>query len=148
MAQISFADMHEGQVFALGPVTMTRDDLLSFAAEFDPQPFHLDEEVAKSSVLGGLASSGWHTSSLLMRMICDALFLKVNALGSSGIEEMKWLKPVYADDVLAGELRLTGVRRSASRPDMGVVTFEASIADQTEKPVAFMRSMVFVGAAP
>ncbi len=96
MAALAFSDLHDGEVFDLGPYALTQDELLSFAAEFDPQPFHLDEEVAKSSVLGGLAASGWHTSSIMMRMICDVLFSKLDTIGSTGIDEIKWLKAVYA----------------------------------------------------
>ncbi len=143
-----FLDLQEGQRFSLGPVVVTREELLAFASEFDPQPFHLDEEVATASVLSGLATSGWHTSSLLMRMICDAFFLKVKALGSTGIDEMKWMKPVLAGDVLSGTLTLTQVRPSLSMPQRGIVNFDASLVDQNAKPVAFMRSMVFVDTTP
>jgi acyl dehydratase len=142
--KLNTSDLVVGRTLALGPATVTREDLLAFATQFDPQPFHLDEAVAKSSVLGGLATSGWHTASILMRMICDVFFLKVNALGSAGIEEMKWLKPVYVDDVLSGHLTITGVRRSASKPDRVIVKFDATLHDQNNQQKALMRSMVFV----
>lgn len=144
MGTLSFADLHEGQTFALGPHRVTRGALLAFAGEFDPQPFHTDEALAAASVLGGLSTSGWHTSSILMRMICDALLLKVDALGSTGIEEMKWLKPVHAGDVLTGELVLTGVRRSSKRADRGVITYTASVGNQAGQQKVFMRSMALV----
>ncbi len=133
-----------GEALALGPYTVTRAELLAFATEFDPQPFHLDDDAATSSVLGGLAASGWHTASILMRLICDAFFLHVDALGSSGIEEMKWLKPVYAEDILSGELLITQVRRSSSKPDRLIVNFDASVWDQNNQAKALMRSMVFI----
>jgi acyl dehydratase len=146
---LQISDLAAGKVLALGPYTVTRDELVAFATAFDPQPFHLDEEVGKSSVLGGLAASGWHTASILMRLICDVFFLKVNAIGSSGIEEVKWLKPVYAGDVLSGSLTLTGVRRSASKPDRLIVIFDAALHDQNNQQKIFMRSMVFIqDAAP
>ena len=141
---LTIRDLEVGKVLALGPTTVTRDELLAFATEFDPQPFHLDEAVAKSSVLGGLAASGWHTASILMRLICDVFFLKLHALGSTGIEEMKWLKPVYVDDVLSGNLTITGVRNSASKPDRLIVNFDVTLHDQNNQQKAFMRSMVFV----
>jgi acyl dehydratase len=143
--KFEFVQLTAGQTIPLGPYTLTRSELLAFAREFDPQPFHLDDDVANSSVLGGLAASGWHTSSILMRMICDALFLKIDALGSSGIEEMKWLKPVYAGEVLSGHLTITGQRRSASKPDLGIITFEAALNNISGEAKVFMRSMVFVG---
>lgn len=133
-----------GQVFELPSCMVTRDALLGFASEFDPQPFHLDEAAATSSVLGGLAASGWHTASIIMRMLCDAFFLRVNALGSTGIEEMKWLKPVYVDDELSGVMTITGVRRSKSKPDRTIINFEVNIWDQKREAKVFMRSMVFV----
>ena len=73
---------------------MTKDEILAFAREFDPQPFHLDEEAAKRSLLGGLCASGWHTASMLMRMTCDGWMLDSTAMGAPGIEEIQWLKPV------------------------------------------------------
>jgi acyl dehydratase len=145
--KIAFADIDVGQIFALGPYTITRDELHAFATEFDPQPFHLDEDAANSSVLGGMATSGWHTSSILMRLICDAFFLKLDCIGSSGIEEMKWLNPVYVDDVLSGALTITGTRLSTSKPDIGIVNFDATLSDARGEAKIFMRSMVFVRIA-
>jgi acyl dehydratase len=148
MAALAFSEIEVGRVFPLGPYELTREELLAFAEEFDPQPFHLDEDIANSSVLGGLAASGWHTSSILMRMICDTLFLKIDALGSSGIEEMKWLKPVHVGEMLSGELTITGRRRSNSKLNIGIINFVASLNNTAGEQKAFMRSMVFVGVQP
>jgi acyl dehydratase len=137
-----------GQSIALGPYEVTRAELLAFAMAFDPQPFHLDAEAATSSVLGGLAASGWHTASIMMRMLCDAFFIEADAMGSTGIEEIKWLKPVYVGDVLSGTMTVTGVRQSASKPDRLVVNFEASIWAHNQEQKAFMRSMVFIPVPP
>ena len=147
MPALTIGDICVGREIALGPYLVTRDELLDFAQEFDPQPFHLDEAEATSSVLGGLATSGWHTSSIIMRMLCDAFFLHINAIGSTGIEEMKWLKPVYVDDELSGTLTFTAVRPSQSKPDRLIVNFDVHIRDQSQQAKAFMRSMVFVQAA-
>jgi acyl dehydratase len=146
MPALMFSDVRAGLQLPLAPHEVTRDALLAFATEFDPQPFHLDEAVATSSVLGGLATSGWHTSSIIMRMLCDAFFLHVNAIGSTGIEEMKWLKPVYAGDTLSGTMLITNVRPSARRPDRLIVNFDVEIWDQSREAKAFMRSMVLVQA--
>jgi acyl dehydratase len=148
MTALAFSEIDVGRVFPLGPYELLREDLLSFAQEFDPQPFHLDEDIANSSVLGGLAASGWHTSSILMRMICDTFFLKLDCIGSSGIEEMKWSSPVYVDDVLSGALTITGVRHSNSKPDIGIINFEANLNDANGRVKVIMRSMVFVRVAP
>jgi acyl dehydratase len=148
MAVVAFSDLHVGQQFALGPHELTREELLCFAAEFDPQPFHLDESVAKSSVLGGLAASGWHTSSIMMRMICDVLFSKLDTIGSTGIDEIKWLKPVFAGDVLSGRLTITMVRVSRKQPDVGIFTFDADVHDLRGEAKASMCSMGRVRIAP
>jgi acyl dehydratase len=148
VASLAFEDLKQGDSFTLDPYTVTREALLAFAHAFDPQPFHLDEDVAMASVLGGLATSGWHTTSIVMRMIADALVLKLDAMGSAGIDEMKWLKPVYAGDVLSGSLTLTGLRRSQSQPHLGIVQFSAAVGDQNNEAKAFLRSMVFVRITP
>jgi acyl dehydratase len=144
MAELAFADLREGQAFALGPYAVTRDAILAFAAEFDPQPFHLDEEVANASILGGLAASGWHTMSIMFRMLCDAFSLKLDVLGTSTVDELKWLKPVYVDDVLTGTMTITSLRKSQSQPDRGIVTFNANVFDQHGEAKAFLSSMYFV----
>jgi acyl dehydratase len=141
---LKVSDIVVGKVLPLAPYRVTREDLLAFAHEFDPQPFHLDETAANDSVLAGLATSGWHTTSILMRMICDAFFLKVNAIGSTGIEEMKWLKPVYVDDTLSGDLTVTAVRRSKKKPDWLIVNYVANLWDQSQMQKARMTSMVFI----
>ncbi len=141
---LTVSDIVVGKVLPLGPYHVARDELLAFAMEFDPQPFHLDEALANSSVLRGLGTSGWHTASILMRMICDAFFLKVSAIGSTGIEEMKWLKPVYVDDTLSGQLTVTALRRSTRKPDWLIVNFVGDLWDQSQTQKASMTSMVFL----
>jgi acyl dehydratase len=148
MPAIAFSDLYEGQQFALEPYELTREELLAFATEFDPQPFHLDAVAAQSSVLGGLAASGWHTASIMMRMICDALFSKLDTLGSTGIDEIKWLKPVYVGDVLSGTLTITGARTSRTKPDIGIFTFDVDVHDQHGVAKASLRSMGRVRIAP
>lgn len=132
---LHFEDFHEGQSFALGPHTVKRDEIISFAREFDPQPFHLDEAAAKLSILGGLAASGWHTTAITMRLMCDACLSRSAILGSSGMDEVKWLSPVLAGEVLAGTFTITGTRTSASRPGIGIVNFTSKLAgaDGTQK---------------
>jgi acyl dehydratase len=137
-------DFTEGQVFALGPRLVSAEEIIAFAREFDPQPFHVDEEAARQSVLGGLAASGWHTTCLLTRLMCDAVLRHSAVLGSSGMDEVKWLKPVMAGDVLSGDMRATAARPSSSRPGIGIVSFEAFLAGQDGTRRTELKGMVFV----
>jgi acyl dehydratase len=125
-----FEDFNVGQVFKLGPRKITAEEIKSFAAEFDPQPFHLDEDAANSSVLGGLSASGFHTGAILLRLICDAFLTNSSILGSSNMESLSWLKPVHAGDELSGTCEVTALRASASRPTMGIMNFTARLHDQ------------------
>lgn len=137
-------DFTAGQTFALGPCKIAADEIIAFAREFDPQPFHVDERAARISVLGGLAASGWHVTCLLTRLMCDAVLTRSAVLGSSGMDEVKWLKPVLAGDVLAGEMHVIGTRPSESRPGIGIVTFESFLAGQDSERRTELKGMVFV----
>lgn len=117
-----YEDFTEGRVFDLGTYQVTRDEVIAFASEFDPQPFHLDEAAAKSSVLGGLSASGWHNCAIMMRMICDGYLNDAAGMGSSGMDEVKWLKPVYAGETLTGTMTVVARRVSSKRPEMGILT--------------------------
>jgi acyl dehydratase len=139
-----FEDFHRGQVYGLGPKLVTKDEIIAFAEEFDPQPFHLDEEAAKASVLGGLSASGWHTSSMLIRLCCDAVLSHSTVLGSRGMDEVKWLKPVYAGDNLTGEFTVTDLRKSESKPGVGILNFSAFLANQAGERKVAMAGMFFM----
>ncbi len=118
---LHYEDFSVGQVIPLGPFEVTREAIVAFAREFDPQAFHLDEAAAKASVMGGLCASGWHSSAILVRMACDAYLNRSAAMGSNGFSEAKWLKPVYAGEVLRGTMTVLGRRVSARRPEMGIL---------------------------
>jgi acyl dehydratase len=143
-----FEDFSAEQVFALGPHTVTAEAIITFAQEFDPQPFHLDEEAARNSMLGGLAASGWHSFSLCMRLMCDAVLTNAAVLGSSGMDEVKWLKPVLVGDVLSGEMKVRRARVSNSRPTIGIVNFASLLRDQHGTPKIEVTGMVFVRRRP
>ena len=145
-----FEDFHEGDVLPLGPRTVTREEIVAFAAEFDPQPFHMDEEAAKHTPLGGLAASGWHTAALFMRMMCDSYLLRTASMGAPGIEELRWLRPVRPGDTLAGTATVLSTRGSKNRPDMGIVHFLFELANQRREPVMRVRNPMFFArkAAP
>jgi acyl dehydratase len=142
---LHFEDFHEGQRFALGPREITGEEIISFATEFDPQPFHLDEAAAQDSILGGLAASGWHSTSLLLRLICDAFLSRSAVMGSSGMDDVKWLKPVLAGDILTGAIEIKSLRNSASRPGTGIMKFDAHLADQHGTLKIQMTGMFFMG---
>ena len=94
MTKRTFEDFTPGMVIETGPRLVTREEIVAFAAEFDPQPMHLDEDAARASILGGLAASGWHTCCLMMRMACDGFVLDSSSMGAPGVDEVKWLKPL------------------------------------------------------
>jgi acyl dehydratase len=123
LSTLYFEDFHAGLTFAHGPRVITREEIVAFAAQYDPQPMHLDEEAGRHSMLGGLGASGWHTCGLLMRMICDAFMLRSASMGAGGVEEVKWLRPVRPGDALTLHVKVLDTRTSRSRPEMGIVRF-------------------------
>ena len=131
----TFEDFVPGLVLELPSYTVTREEIVEFAAEFDPQPFHLDEEAAKATLLGGLSASGWHTCSMMMRMIVDGYLSGSSAQGSPGVEHVRWLRPVRPGDTLTGRSTVLEARLSASRPQLGIVRIETELATQTGEPV-------------
>jgi acyl dehydratase len=130
MTKFVYEDFPPGREFALGPKHVTAAEIIEFATEFDPQPMHLDEEAGRASILGGLAASGWHTSSMFMRMMCDSYLLATDAQGAPGIDFMEWKKPVLAGDTLSGRSIVVEVRPMRSRPGIGIVTFRHEVENQ------------------
>ncbi len=137
-----FEDFEPGETIALGSRTVTREEIISFAAEFDPQPFHLDEAAGATSLLGGLAASGWHTIAMLMRLMCDHLLLQSAGRGSPGVEEVRWMRPVRPGDTLTASAKVVGARLLASRPDLGMVDFLFTLVDQTGATVMTQRNKI------
>jgi acyl dehydratase len=121
MPKLHWEDFTAGQVAEYGPQTVTAEDIKAFAAEFDPQPMHLDEEAARQSLVGGLCASGWHTCAIMMRIVADGFILDSSSMGATGCEEIKWLAPVRPGDRLCVRMEVLATRASASRPDMGFV---------------------------
>src|SRR6059058_3213573 len=112
-----FEDFTEGQLFELGETRVTEAEILEFARRFDPQSFHVDPEAARSSLFGGLIASGWHTGSLYMGLMVRGLLLDSASLGSAGIDELRWLKPVHPGDTLKARLTVTSVKPSQKHPN-------------------------------
>jgi len=118
---ICWEDLQAGQVRDLGSVTPTREAIIAFATQFDPQPFHLDEEAARASVFGALCASGWHTCSMAMRLMVDHFLVDSSSMGSPGLENIQWHKPVLPGDTLHLQVRITDTRPMRSRPHVGMV---------------------------
>ena len=126
----AFEDFAEGDTIDLGEKSVTAEEIIEFASEFDAQPMHLDEEAGKASILGGLSASGWHTCGMFMRMMCDGFLLDSTSQGSPGIDFVKWKKPVLASDTLTGTSTITAKRESSSRPTLGFVTCRHELKNQ------------------
>jgi acyl dehydratase len=140
MAEISvyWEDLQPGQVLDLGSLTATREEIIAFATQFDPQPFHLDEDAAKASVFGGLCASGWHTCSLAMRLMVTNFLQTAASLGSPGLENVKWMKPVFPGDTLRLQHRILESRPMRSRPDVGLVRTHWDMFNQHGEQVLHM----------
>jgi acyl dehydratase len=131
----AFEDFKVGAVLPLGQKTVSAEEIIEFASQFDAQPMHLDEEAGKASILGGLASSGWHTTSIFMRMMCDAFLNDSTSQGAPGVAHARWKKPVIAGDTLTGTTTIIATRASASRPDLGFVTCRHELTNQRGETV-------------
>ncbi|MCJ9751725.1 MaoC family dehydratase [Neorhizobium sp. BETTINA12A] len=125
-----FEDFPPGRSLPLASKLVTADEIVEFAAEFDPQPMHIDEEAGKASILGGLSASGWHTASMFMRMMYDGWLSSSSSEGSPGIEFMEWKRPVLAGDMLSGRSTVLESRTLRSRPGIGMVKFLHEVENQ------------------
>jgi acyl dehydratase len=134
-------DFPVGQVREFGRHEVTREAVLAFARDFDPQPFHLDDAAAEASLFGRLAASGWHTCAMAMRMLCEGYLLESASLGSPGIEQLKWLKPVYPGDVLHVRVEVLEARPMASRPAVGLVRSRTTVLNQADDAVLSMEGV-------
>jgi acyl dehydratase len=132
MPKYHWEDFKSGAVTVYGPRLVTREEIVAFASEFDPQPMHLDEAAASATILGGLGASGWHSCSLLMRMICDGFILDSTSMGSPGIEEVRWLKPLRPGTNIRVRTTVLDTRASGSRPEMGLAKFMMEVIDEAD----------------
>jgi acyl dehydratase len=134
-------DYRVGESFNVGEHTITEEEIVAFARQWDPQPFHLDKDCAAASVFGGLIASGWHVSLIMMRMMLESGFISPETgLGSPGHEGLKWLKPVRPGDRLRGMIEVADVRISRSRPEIGFVTTIATLRTQPGEEVYWLKS--------
>lgn len=131
-----FEDLVVGDTYTVGHYQVRRDEVLDFAGRYDPQDFHLDDDAAARGPFGRLAASGWHTAAMMMRMMVDDMHARgMASMGGAGVDELRWLHPVYPEDKLRLDARLIEKRRSRSRPDMGLLRQEMTVFNQDERPV-------------
>jgi len=136
-----YEDIEVGVVRRFGNKQVVREEVLDFASKYDPQPFHLDDAAAAATYFGRLSASGWHTGAMAMRMMVDNMTGAEQAgLGSPGVDELRWIKPVYPGDTLRCESEVLDKRRSESRREMGIFKSKLTVFNQHDEPVMTMRS--------
>jgi acyl dehydratase len=136
-----FDDFTVGEQLAFGDYLITEEEIVDFARRYDPQPFHLDHEAARASHFGGLVASGWMTSSVLMRLMVDHFIPRQASMGSPGVDEIRWVKPVRPGDRLSARLEVADCVPSRSKPDRGVVHTRWQVLNQDGEVVMTMRGM-------
>lgn len=136
MSKLHWEDFSPGHVAVYGPRLVTREEIIAFAAEFDPQPMHMDEAAAGATLLGGLGASGWHTCCLLMRIITDGFLGEAASEGAPGVDEMRWLAPLRPGTEIRVRATALESRVSKSKPERGFVKFRFDVIDQQEKLLA------------
>ncbi len=135
---IYFEDFKVGETLEMGRRLVDKDEVIAFAKDFDPQPFHVDEEAARKSFFGGLIASGWHTVAMVMRMMCDSYLLDSASLGSPGVDNVKWLKPVRPGDTIRAMRTILEARASKSKPEVGIVKSRWEVYNQNDELVMTM----------
>jgi acyl dehydratase len=128
-------DFAVSQMFRAGPLPIDEERIKTFAAEFDPQPFHLDETAARDTIFGGLAASGWHTAAVTMRLLVESDLRPAGGIVGAGFDELRWLRPVRPGDALRIETQVLEVRPSRSRPDQGVIKVRTTTLNQNDEAV-------------
>ena len=140
MAKLYWEDLQPGAVSVSGPRLVTREEIVAFAAEFDPQPMHLDEAAASATLLGGLAASGWHSCCLLMRIMADGFVNQTSSMGAPGVEEVRWLKPLRPGTQVRVRTTVLDKRASNSRPEVGFVRCRAEMIDERDDVITSFTS--------
>lgn len=142
-------DMQVGTKRSFGAYAVTREEVLEFARKYDPQPFHLSDEAAAKTHFGRLAASGWHTCAMTMAMLVeDGKAEPYAGLGSPGVDELRWLKPVFPGDTLRVEMEIVDVTPSRSKPNLGSFRSAVSVFNQDDEPVMRMTSIVLILRRP
>ena len=125
-----FEDFHVGQVLDLGSYEVSREEILAFAQQYDPQPFHLDEEAGRRSIFGGIIASGWQTAAICHRLLVRSVLEDSASMGSPGVDELRWLRPVRPGDTISARIEVLEVTPSRSKPDRGTVRTRMEVRNQ------------------
>jgi acyl dehydratase len=141
-------DFAAGQVFRSNRLQVDKGQILAFASQFDPQPYHLDEEAARNSVFKGLAASGWHTAAMTMRLLVESEFQPADGILGVGLEELSWPRPVRPGDELRVESQVLEVRPSRLRADRGVIRVRTTTLNQNDQPVQIFTGNLLVPRRP
>jgi len=136
-----FEDYVPGSVYEYGTIAVTEDEIIEFAKKYDPQGIHIDAEVSARGPFGSLIASGWHTASMMMRLMVDNFISKVAALASPGVDEVRWIRPVRPGDLLRVRITVLEARRSRSKPDRGLVRTTIEVLNQKEEVVMSLNAM-------
>lgn len=137
-----FDDLRVGETIDLGRRTVTAEEIVAFASEWDPQPMHVDTETGDGRLYGGLIASGWHTVCLWMRQLCDEFLLDARSMGSPGVKQLRWKRPVRPGDTLSIRATIVEARPLASRPGLGVVTLASETLNQDGETVMTMTTAI------
>ena len=146
MPRFYFEDFSVGQILPLGQVTLDSAAIIEFVTRYDPQSFHIDEKAAQSSPFGGLIASGWHTCAVIMRLMCDAYLLESASIGSPGVEDIRWKKPVRAGDTLTVQVEILETRPSRSKPGQGSILTKVTAVNQHGEMAMTMESWCMLAA--
>lgn len=144
MAERWFEDYVEGETAEFGPIRVDEDEVVAFGRQYDPQPFHVDRAAAQAGPFGGLIASGWHTCALMMRLLAQEYLSAASSLGSPGIDELRWVKPVRPGDELRLRTTVEQARRSRSKPDRGLVRTRVELVDRAGDVVLRLTAMNLV----
>jgi acyl dehydratase len=147
LARQSFEDYVAGVVYEFGAITVGEAEVISFGQQFDPQPFHTDPAAAAGWHFGGLIASGWHTAGLAMRLLVDHFLPVTSSLGSPGVDELRWFRPVRPGDELSLRVTILETRRSASKPDRGFMRTQVETLNQHGEVVMSMKAMNLLACA-
>ena len=139
---LAFEDFKPGDRQSFGPRVLTKEEIVAFGRDWDPQPFHVDEEAAARSPFGGLIASGWQTAALCMRLVVDGILSQSTSIGSPGLDELKWLKPVRPGDALSVQVEILEATPSKSKPDRGSIRLTYSCTNQKGETVMTMTARV------
>ncbi len=138
-------DLAVGERFSTGSLTLAKEDILEFAAQFDPQPYHLDSDAADASIFGGLCASGWQVSALMMRLLTDTFREQdIAVMGVASVPRMRWKIPVFAGDSLTAQMELVDREEDSGQPGLGSVELAVEVANQDNKPVIALNTRLLV----